>query len=88
MKIRDMINRRINLHSDYKRTFNTPEGQRVLRHLMKVGKVTKPVAHPDRDQSLRNEGAQHLVLSILNFVSRSPDEIADTTNQSIKSNDY
>lgn len=75
---------RSKLHRDYDLTFNTPHGRRVLHHLMRTGKVVTPVADPDPNQSLRNEGMQHLVLSILRFLKKRPDQIAETTEEAIQ----
>ena len=50
---------------DCKVVFSSPQGQRVLRFLMKKGCVTTAVASADKDETMRNAGAQRLVLSIL-----------------------
>lgn len=50
---------------DSKVVFSSPQGIRVLRYLMKKGCVTTPVAATTPEESLRNEGAQRLVLSVV-----------------------
>jgi len=60
---------------DCKVVFASPQGQRVLRYLMNKGSVTTPVASLDRDESLRNQGAQRLVLSILKATYRNESEL-------------
>lgn len=60
---------------DCKIVFESPQGQRVLRYLMNKGCVTSPVASLDRDESLRNQGAQRLVLSILKATYRNESEL-------------
>ena len=74
---------RSRLHGAYERTFNTPDGRIVLNHLMKTGHVTTPVAHGNREQSLRNEGAQHLVLSIMRFLRKTPEQVSNQITEAI-----
>lgn len=76
---------RSKLHAAYNDVFSSPSGKMVLRHLMRTGHVTVPVATPDHDQSLRNAGAQHLVLSILRFLKKRPDQIAEQIENTIES---
>lgn len=78
---------RQDLHGAYKRVFDTPDGRIVLAHLMKTGHVTTPVAHGDSEQQIRNAGAQHLVLSILRFLNKDPNQIAQQVNDNIQ-NEY
>lgn len=75
---------RVDLHEAYQRTFNSPHGQIVLQHLMKVGCVTKPVAHGDTNQQARNAGAQHIVLSILRFLHKTPEQVSQQVNETIQ----
>ena len=58
------------LHSDYKKTFSTPEGQRVLSHIMKVGFVTRPTIGRTPEETMSNEGMRRLALSIMRFVKK------------------
>lgn len=55
--------------------FTSPQGMRVLRYLMNKGCVSTPVASTDRDESLRNQGAQRLVLSIMKATYRNETEL-------------
>lgn len=65
------IRDRIGLHSSYERVFDGPDGQRVLRHIMKVGFVTTPTLVPgDPQMTAMNEGSRRLALSILKFVRK------------------
>jgi hypothetical protein len=54
--------------------FDSPQGQRVLKYLMKKGCVTTPVAATTPEESLRNEGAQRLVLSILRAMKQDTEQ--------------
>ena len=60
---------------DCKYVFTSDQGRRVLRYLMKKGSVTTPVASTDHDESLRNQGAQRLVLSIMKATHQNETEI-------------
>lgn len=54
---------------------DSPQGQRVLRYLMKKGCVTTPVASSDPNETLRNTGAQRLVLSIVKATFKDETEL-------------
>lgn len=71
------LSRRLQFVRDCKVVFDSPQGMRVLSYLMREGCVTTPVSHPDRDQSLRNEGMQHLVLSILRASKQTETELEE-----------
>ena len=51
--------------ADYQKTFNTPHGKRVLRHLMKVHGFMNAVFVPDALAMSYNEGARNVVVQIL-----------------------
>ena len=55
--------------------FSSPQGKQILSYLMKSGCVTTPVAHADKDEALRNEGMQRLVLSLLRATYRTESEV-------------
>ena len=62
--------------------FASPQGQQVLRYLMKKGSVTTPVASSTNEESLRNQGAQRLVLSILRATHKNESEIEQQIEES------
>lgn len=73
-QLRQRLVDRAAIHQSYQTVFNTPDGERVLHHLMKTANVTKPSFVPgDPHQTAFNEGARHLALSILKFVKRDHD---------------
>ena len=63
----------VELNDSYKKTFSTPDGERVLKHLCKIGFVgdTTYVAG-DPYETAHREGQRRLVLSILRFLERDP----------------
>lgn len=73
-KIKELRRRRVeeaDIHQSYQRVFETPDGQRVLRHIMRHGFVlTTTFVDKDANASLLNEGSRRLALSILRFVYR------------------
>lgn len=53
----------------YKRVFDSPDGELVLRHIARNAHLTSTTfVVNDRDQTLLNEGARRLALSILRQV--------------------
>ena len=57
------------LQESYQLIFNTRDGKRILRHLMKVGFISETTyVIGDRDQTLLNEGTRRLVLSMHEMV--------------------
>lgn len=65
----------VELHDSYKKTFSTPDGERVLNHLCKVGFISDTsYVSGDPTESAHREGQRRLVLSILRFLERDPRE--------------
>lgn len=60
---------------DCKYVFTSDQGRRVLSYLMRKGCVTTPVASTDHEESLRNQGMQRLVLSIMKATYRNETEL-------------
>lgn len=76
-KIQEMINDRLRLQSDYRVAFESPEGKRVLSHLCKVGGINGSTYAADARLHAFKEGQRHLVLSILKFVNKQPQQIIE-----------
>lgn len=59
------------LHGSYQRVFDTPDGEEVLQHILKVGNVTR-TCHVAGDPytTALNEGRRQLALSILRFARK------------------
>ena len=67
---------RIDLHESYVAVFSSPEGQRVLRHIMKVGGVLSPsFVQGDPHGTSFKEGQRHLALSIAKMYCRDTTEL-------------
>jgi len=73
------------VHESYSSVFNSAEGQVVLNHLMKKFNITSS-SFTQGDPSLTafREGQRHVVLSILKFISKNPDEVANMINKHIE----
>jgi hypothetical protein len=82
-KVRQMVDR-LALKASYRRVFETPDGKRVLRHLMRVGFVTKSTfVVGDPHQSAMNEGSRRMVLSIINFVVKDYAELENYIEETL-----
>lgn len=64
---------RIELKRAYMDTFGTPQGQKVLAHILKVAGVTSPRFTTDNEQTRINEGERRLAMSIFKHVHGSMD---------------
>lgn len=80
-----LAGRKKSVQQAYKDTFSTPQGQMVLRHLMKVSGVTGTIfVANDPHQTSLNEGKRMLVMSILKFIHKKEDHINDEVEQAIQ----
>lgn len=64
MSLLAKLRERRELVQDYRLTFGTPSGQRVLKHLLKEAGITVPLLSIDRDTILVEKGRQQIVWSI------------------------
>lgn len=79
------IQEKINRHSDYVVTFGSPQGKRVLTHILKHGYVLKSTfVAGDPQQTAKNEGMRILALSILNFVHADHSEMLKQLQQEVE----
>ncbi len=75
-RLLDMMRDQTHLHAAYQRVFETPDGQLVLRHLMKTGYVFETTfVAGDTHRTALNEGSRRMVLSIVKFVKRDHKEL-------------
>lgn len=72
------------LKKDYRATFNTPSGSRVLHDLMKLGFIFGTTA-VGNDMRI-NEGRRALVLHIMQMLEISPEQYRKLYGQSV--NEY
>jgi hypothetical protein len=63
------------LNDAYKAVFKTPDGDLVLRHLMKSFHVYRPTFSSNAADAAFKEGQRHVVLSILRFICRDANQI-------------
>jgi hypothetical protein len=85
--LKEVLEDRIKLKGSYDAAFKTPEGQRVLRHLMKMaglvpGRTVSIITDPNL--LLVRQGQQHIVLSILRTLGLSATEITEQIQESIQ----
>jgi hypothetical protein len=88
--VRDAIDKltglkeRIDLHETYVAVFSSPEGQRVLRHILKVGNATNSTfVQGDPHGTSFREGQRHLALSIAKMVYRDTTELIKQVEQGL-----
>lgn len=73
------------LRDSYKRVFETPDGQIVLRHLMRVGLVTSTTfVKGDPTATAMNEGMRRIVLSIMHYALKDQQEMEEQLTESIQ----
>lgn len=74
-KFNEALRHRRMLHADYAYVFGTPEGQRVLKHICKIGYLEGTTFNlVSRDKTLLNEGSRLLALAILKHTKKQPME--------------
>ena len=67
---------RLQLNSYYKDTFVSVQGQKVLEHLCKKAHVTgSSFVTGDPYLTAFNEGQRHIVMSILQFLYKNPNQL-------------
>ena len=79
-KLRDLIGRT----EAYQETFDTPQGRKVLAHLMKVSGVTSNnFVSGDPHATSFNEGKRYIVMTILRAVNRDTTELIKQIEQGL-----
>jgi hypothetical protein len=82
--LRQAILDKVAMRDSYRRVFETPDGKRVLRHLLRVGFVTRStMVAGDPHQTAHNEGMRRLVLSILNYAIKDHAELETTLEETL-----
>ena len=72
------------LHETYRRLFDSPDGQIVLKHLCRVAKVTSSsFVAGDPHHTSFNEGQRRLVLSILKYINKDPEVMLKQIQQGL-----
>jgi len=78
-----MARKKLNeIHDSYRAVFDSPDGERVLEHLVKVGFVDISTHTPgDSHDTAYKEGKRSIVISILRFIERDPRELLRQVQQ-------
>ena len=72
------------LHSDMRAVFLTPSGQRVLNPLCRTAYVNEATYCPgDSMETAHREGMRRIVLSILKFIDRDPQELLNLPKETL-----
>lgn len=67
---------RIGLQESYAAVFSTPDGERVLRHIMRAGNIAQSsFVQGDPHGTSFREGQRHLALSIVRMVHKDTTEL-------------
>lgn len=75
---------RVSLHEDYAAVFGTVAGQRVLRHIMRVGNVTSSsFVQGDPCATSFREGQRHLALSIARMHFRDTTKLIESVEEGL-----
>ncbi len=78
----------VKLQEQYKKVFETKDGQAVLGHICKTGFVLDSTYVPgDPHGSSHNEGMRRLALSILKFLKKKPEDFSQMLEQMEASNE-
>jgi hypothetical protein len=70
------LRKKIDLHEKYVAVFSTPDGEEVLRHILRVGHSAQSTfVQGDPHGTSFREGQRHLALSIAKMVHRDTTEL-------------
>ena len=82
---KEILRDRHRVHESYKHVFNSAEGQIVMRHMMKKFGITNPsFVQGDSNATAFKEGQRHVVLSILKYINRNFDDVAQKIQEHIE----
>jgi len=72
------------LHTSYRAIFMTKDGEAVLNHLASIGYVNDATYVPgDTHETAHREGMRRIVISILRFIDKSPQELLNLQQENI-----
>ena len=75
---------RARVHEAYRSVFTSAEGQVVLRHMLKKFNMSSPsFVQGDPHMTSFKEGQRHVVLSIMKFINKNADQIAEQIKEHI-----
>ncbi len=74
----DDLAARISRHEDFVATFESPQGKRVLRYLIKQAHVLDPTfVQGDAHATSFKEGQRHIVLTILRAINKDTNKLIE-----------
>lgn len=77
-QIKQVLEDRLYLHGAYKRLFDTPDGKKVLYHLMRTGFIFDTTyVRNDPNATALNEGTRRMVLSIIRYLNKTPQQLIE-----------
>lgn len=72
------------LHSEMRAVFLSPSGEKVLNYLCKIAHVNEATYVPgDTHETAHREGMRRVVLSILRFIDKDPQELLNLPKETI-----
>ena len=81
--------RQVRLTKDYISVFSSPEGKRVLFHLMQThGILGTCFVEKDSHQSAFKEGERNVVLRLLAILKQDPMKIQERIEENMKETEY
>lgn len=81
---KEVIEDKLNLKASYEKVFCNGDGERVLRHLLKVSGLISPEIITDTNLLLVRQGQQHIVLTILKTINKDNSELIEQITESMK----
>jgi len=82
------LRRRINKHERFASVFSGPEGEEVLRDILRMGHALEPTFAPgDPHATSFREGQRHLALSIAKIARRDTTELIKQIEQGLEHED-
>ena len=85
--VKDRFERKRLDQLSYEQVFNTPDGKRVLDHMIRNGFVLKSTLGKDHDETMMNEGTRRFVLSILRKVHKGMDDYTSELERIMQENE-
>jgi hypothetical protein len=86
--MRDMLSKvvdKIAIHASYTRVFSTPDGERILRHILKeAGAYKSTFVAGDPHMTSFNEGRRNMALSIAKFALRDHNKMLEMVEKGLK----
>lgn len=83
--VRDRLIGRAELHASYVRVFSTPDGERILRHILKQGGASKSsFVEGDPHKTSFNEGKRALALGIARFANLDHNKVLEMVERGLQ----